>query len=695
MQIMPAAQNYSTTGSSSDASYKSSASSRDLLDFTRIIGGMMEDCSAEISPVLDATPQYDQSRQDVVNTPAFDSSADSADDSSAEAENSAWQTVEAPYSAETSTLQTPAEATPVKDIRLTDSEVHDVIKNLERQGVDADVMRRVAELMGTPGGVPVEDVVKAVAGIKPARLTDGDLQRIASFLDRLNPTSEIKESIMQDLKDGRTERAFEGLTSLLVNLTNQGKDDPNLKLSLDKNELLSLGKALRLDDATLLKLEKVFGKRQESLTLPVKDFREAIAPLETDMHKQIKDQAKAVESLATVLKPVVDHARERLQKEAEAAGQRSRRTEQSEMLIRDTVTQPGLKQTADAAQVNAEKANSDKGTAEKSIVERSVKSDKRDASEKAGAESSSSQTAGARQATSGNEQAENKIGDHNEPRTQTDKQQGNRAGDRNESRNQTGNEFRNQTGNESNANSRAADSAIRKQAADGAEDGKIQKKDSKDDPIEALLRKLEVRNEETPRSSQPVSRGTIEPQPLAASASMPTQNSASQMAAQVARNSGTTAARVLSQVEQGVFSALADGTKRLTLNLNPVELGAVSVVLSSRNGEVSALIKPERAETAAVMAQQADALRHSLEQQGIKVDKVDVQTPQSQNQGQNWQGMDQHNAAQEHQSQQQTMSRLRRMGALRGSDASIPEISGQALRQSARTTPSSGLNLVA
>lgn len=686
MQILPAAQNYSTTGSSSDASYKSSASSRDLLDFTRILGGMMEDTSAEITPVLDAAPQYEQSQQAAQNTSASSPYADSADDSSGEEENSALHVVDAPYSVATSTLQAPAEATPVEEIRLTDAEMVDVIKNLERQGVDADVMRRVAELIGAPGGTPVKDVIKAVAGIKPARLTDGDLQRIASFLDRINPTGEFKDSIMQDLKDGRTERAFGTLSSLLSSLA---KDDPNKKLKLDKDEVLSLGKALRLDDATIQKLEKIFGKN-DNLPMIGKDFREALAPLELDMQKQIKDQAKAVESLATVLKPVVDKARERLQKEAEAAGQHSRRSEQSETLIRDTVIQPGLKQAAEATQANAEKAATDKSSGKTEKTEKTDKTDKTDKADKNGAESSMlGQSAKERLAASESAQVDSSA------ERQEKNQTGTQTGERNESKGQAGNQPG--ANNEFNANSRAADSAIRKQASDKAEDGKTQTKDGKaDDPIEALLRKLEVRNEDTPRSSQATARAAVDAQPVTASASMPAQTSANQMAAQTARNSGTTAARVLSQVEQGVFSALADGTKRLTLNLNPVELGAVSVVLSSRNGEVSALIKPERAETASMLAQQADVLRHSLEQQGIKVDKVDVQTPQSQNNGQNWQGMDQHNAAQEHQAQQQTMNRLRRLGTLHGSAGEvIPDISGQALRQSARTTPSSGLNLVA
>ena len=86
------------------------------------------------------------------------------------------------------------------------------------------------------------------------------------------------------------------------------------------------------------------------------------------------------------------------------------------------------------------------------------------------------------------------------------------------------------------------------------------------------------------------------------------------------------------QVQNGLLSALRNGGTRLDLQLNPVELGSIAITLSSRNGEVTAQIRTEKTETMQAMQQQAEAIRLQLEQQGVKIDKIEVQL---QNQGNN------------------------------------------------------------
>lgn len=79
------------------------------------------------------------------------------------------------------------------------------------------------------------------------------------------------------------------------------------------------------------------------------------------------------------------------------------------------------------------------------------------------------------------------------------------------------------------------------------------------------------------------------------------------------------------QVERGLLSALKDGGTRLDLQLHPQELGAITLTLTARNGEVSARIRSEKSETAEMVTRQLDTIRANLEQQGIKVDKIEVQ----------------------------------------------------------------------
>ncbi|MDR2056099.1 MAG: flagellar hook-length control protein FliK [Desulfovibrio sp.] len=82
------------------------------------------------------------------------------------------------------------------------------------------------------------------------------------------------------------------------------------------------------------------------------------------------------------------------------------------------------------------------------------------------------------------------------------------------------------------------------------------------------------------------------------------------------------------QVEESLYSALRGevaGTTRLDIRLHPQELGAISVALTLHNGEVRACIRSEKDETADLLSRQAETIRASLEQQGVKVDRIEVQ----------------------------------------------------------------------
>lgn len=151
--------------------------------------------------------------------------------------------------------------------------------------------------------------------------------------------------------------------------------------------------------------------------------------------------------------------------------------------------------------------------------------------------------------------------------------------------------------------------------------------------------------------------------------------------------------QVLSQIEKGFLSGLQDGTRRMELRLDPAELGALSVVLTVRNGEVSAVIRPERAETAQLVNDHLHQLRQQLEQQGIKVERLEVQTQLSNNQnGSTWQGLDQHNQNREQQERSETIERMRRMAKLGGGDGAMAremQFTGRAADSAA------GLHLIA
>ena len=123
------------------------------------------------------------------------------------------------------------------------------------------------------------------------------------------------------------------------------------------------------------------------------------------------------------------------------------------------------------------------------------------------------------------------------------------------------------------------------------------------------------------------------------------------------------------QVQNGLLSALHNGGTRLDLQLNPVELGSIAITLQSRNGEVSACLRVEKPETLQAMQQQAESIRLQLEQQGVKIDKIEVQLQNQGDQRQDggWEHMQQHNTWAEQHARQAEISRLRNLAAVRNS----------------------------
>ncbi len=151
--------------------------------------------------------------------------------------------------------------------------------------------------------------------------------------------------------------------------------------------------------------------------------------------------------------------------------------------------------------------------------------------------------------------------------------------------------------------------------------------------------------------------------------------------------------RIFEQVESGMMKSLENGGKQLTLQLTPEDLGKVTVVLSVRNHEVNAIIRPESAEAAKAINDQLHQLKASLENQGLKVDNIDVQTglQNNMNDSNNWQGSAEHNAQQE---LRQKFLNQRRLQGIRSGETTLAQEmqnTGETANSSIRT----GLDLIA
>lgn len=147
---------------------------------------------------------------------------------------------------------------------------------------------------------------------------------------------------------------------------------------------------------------------------------------------------------------------------------------------------------------------------------------------------------------------------------------------------------------------------------------------------------------------------------------------------------------IFSQVEQGILQNARNGSQRITLQLMPEELGKLNIVLTMHQGELKASIIAENRDSAALLSQQMAELKATLEEQGIKVAELEVQTELKDNHfGEQWNDHREHNEMSDAQERDRNMrlSRIRREQA--GQEEPAASI------QQARQIIDNGLHIVA
>jgi flagellar hook-length control protein FliK len=102
---------------------------------------------------------------------------------------------------------------------------------------------------------------------------------------------------------------------------------------------------------------------------------------------------------------------------------------------------------------------------------------------------------------------------------------------------------------------------------------------------------------------------------------------------------------VLEQVQSGMLRNLGNGVRQLSLRLTPPELGQVQLLLQVHNKELRAVIKTGNHEVSRIVAEQIAHLRETLEQQGLKVMRLEVQTQAENHLTGQWHGAEGHNQA--------------------------------------------------
>ncbi|MDE7371809.1 MAG: flagellar hook-length control protein FliK [Desulfovibrio sp.] len=566
--------------------------------------------------------------------------------------------VESPYTRTT----TDGVTYTLSEVCFTKQELAELRQQLVKEGAPEEALRQFDILASQPNGATLAQVMASlrVAGNAPS-LNEEDEHTIIALLGQIDPTGDLAQDVLAKMRDGNGEAALELIAQGFASM------DPGSTIEISIEDALALGRGLGLDTGSLMNLAGNFGGFP-ALKVTAEQFGNLMAPATAQLTQQRANQEKLDAAVEKTLKPIISKARDRMEKEKAASELENRRVQQSRILIDRTVQEKSRgildetlaadAQAADRQQANVAEVMSRKADAEKSAMVGH-----------AGKEESASRRPGA-------EAVENASRRQNAAETVQERQAS-------------------AASNAEGARNTAASRDMGNDARHGADDSAARdSKDNRNPAWNELLGKVET------RAAAPAQPTTAASGSFLYTMLQGGQNIPDAVPAQDAGQLPQITRQVAQQVEQGMLTAMRDGATRLDLQLHPAELGAITITLVARNGEVSAQIRSEKSETAEMVSRQLDTIRVNLEQQGIKVDKIEVQMENSadQNPSTAWQDLGQHNARQEEDARREELARLRNLATVRNNSRnSEPTVLEQPVHISGQTARYAGqaMHLVA
>ena len=559
--------------------------------------------------------------------------------------------VQSPYSRNTSNGVTYT----LDEVCFTKQEINELYTDLLKAGASPDSLVKLAALAEMPDGATLAQVTASVKGGNGTPvLTDDDKTNITSLLKKVDPSGVLDTTVQAMMMQGNAQQAFNTISAFVNKL------DPAGTIEITQDEAISLGRGLGLGTSNLQTLANSFGG-SASITCLNEQFGTLMAPVTDFFTSQVASQKTLDTALATTLQPRISKARARTEKEKQANSLRARTAQQSKVLIDKTVQQKSnsiLSKTLEAGHQNE--------TGDVKVAAQSEMIGKDDTATSRNANNTTDNKSTAAQHTPRAEKiAESAVSEQPAAQmaTQQISQPTTKSGSQPEAQ-----PTKPVTSTQAQTQAASQQAAVfddkGQKHTDSNSGGEADKDQKNKSSWGELLGKVDVQSATATGNSNAA----------AYAASQSAQNAQTMQTASADVLDAATVApisrQVAQQVEQGMLSTVKGGGTRLDLQLNPQELGAINVTLSVRNGEVSAIIRSEKSETADIINRQVDAIRTNLEQQGLKVDKVEVrqETPQEQN-NTTWQDFNQHNSRQEEDARREELARLKNLATVRNSSS--------------------------
>ncbi|MFK4763716.1 flagellar hook-length control protein FliK [Desulfobaculum sp. SPO524] len=530
----------------------------------------------------------------------------------------------------------------IKSLKVTREDFADLKDDLKALGLTNREIRALGDKIASDAGVTWGQLVSALASRLGAldsavvKLTADESRQLQSLFQKMGFTPGAAEGLVGDLTQGKFSSVWKQVSDKLASVP------AGTQIDVSSSELQLLGQVVKLSEKGIARLKSLIGDKQ-NVTLTADGLRQVMAQLKSEVAADVKGDAltagKMQESLGAVLEKALERAEHA--KLADAGADNDARNKK--------VLAEHERRTRAAEGDKAAKAGAD---GDESVAERVLKADPKNVDGKKAAAAAAGK--GAEASTKADHSGKTTVSADDAARTAQDKDvksavlagknadAGKDAGVRSATEGKAGH---GKTGSDSGAGRYGGE------GFSGGKDSGAGASAGERNPWMDFLGKVKT-------------DGNGAEQAFVANEAMKAAEATKNLLKAETVGSGESAfnkelsSRLMRQVENAMLRNLSGGRKQMTLKLDAADLGKLNVVLSVRDKEVSAVIRVDSHEASKVLGDQMAHLRQTLQQQGLRVQKLEVQTQLAGDQfGQNWQGAGHHNSAQ----QQKNSGQLRGM----------------------------------
>lgn len=200
----------------------------------------------------------------------------------------------------------------LRNVKMTQEDYAELKDTLEQAGVPKEKIEKLGEKIKSPEGVTWGEFMHSMREMtldkvmKPANLSSDEKAAISSLLTRMGFDPKQADSLTEGLAGGKPGQAFAAISAKLKGL------DPGQTITLSKEEMAALAKAVKLSDSASQRLLAKFGAN-ESLELTPDGMRKAILSVKNELSSQVANAKDALQTVKDALHPAMEKARHHLE----------------------------------------------------------------------------------------------------------------------------------------------------------------------------------------------------------------------------------------------------------------------------------------------------------------------------------------------------------------------------------------------